>query len=60
MVGYGSRGARAAGPRRRASLLDRALGPRGQPLAPGTVVSVGTERDGARPVTFSVTSPAGS
>jgi hypothetical protein len=38
-------------------LFDRALGTRGQPLAPGTVVSVGTERDGVRPVTFSVTSP---
>ncbi|MES9544259.1 MULTISPECIES: hypothetical protein [unclassified Actinomadura] len=37
-------------------LLDRVLGLRGQPLAPGTVVSVGTERGGVRPVTFSVTS----
>ncbi|WP_433468786.1 hypothetical protein [Spirillospora sp. CA-128828] len=38
-------------------LLDKALGGRGTPLAPGTVVSVGTERDGVRPVTFVVPSP---
>jgi hypothetical protein len=37
-------------------LLDRALGSRGEPLAPGTVLSVGAERDGVRPVTFSVPS----
>ncbi|WP_169809200.1 hypothetical protein [Actinomadura chibensis] len=35
-------------------LLDRALGSGGQRLAPGTVVSIGTERDGVRPVTVTV------
>lgn len=37
-------------------LLDRALGSRGKRLAAGTVVAVGSARDGARPVTFSVPS----
>ncbi|WP_165978289.1 hypothetical protein [Actinomadura darangshiensis] len=37
-------------------LLDEALGDRGRPLAPGTVLSAGTERDGVRPVTFTVPS----
>jgi hypothetical protein len=37
-------------------LLDKALGSGAKPLAPGTVLSVGTERDGVRPVTFSVPS----
>ncbi|WUH96200.1 hypothetical protein OHR68_21685 [Spirillospora sp. NBC_00431] len=35
-------------------LLDRALGDGGEPLAPGTVLAVGTERDGARPITLTV------
>lgn len=38
------------------TLLNKALGSGGRPLAPGTVVSVGTERDGVRPVTFTVPS----
>lgn len=37
-------------------LLDKALGSGAEPLAAGTVLSVGVERDGARPVTFSVPS----
>ncbi|TMR04753.1 hypothetical protein ETD83_08200 [Actinomadura soli] len=35
-------------------LLDKALGNGGRPLAPGTVVSVGTERDGVRPITLTI------
>ncbi|MFA1548215.1 hypothetical protein [Actinomadura chokoriensis] len=38
-------------------LLDTALGGHGRPLAAGTVLSLGTQRDGVRPVTFSVPSP---
>ncbi|WP_067805408.1 hypothetical protein [Actinomadura formosensis] len=37
-------------------LLDKALGSGATPLAPGAVLSLGTERAGARPVTFSVPS----
>ncbi|MEU8799841.1 hypothetical protein [Spirillospora sp. NPDC048819] len=37
-------------------LLNGALGIGGAPLAPGTVLSAGTERDGARPVTLVVPS----
>ncbi|GAA1873327.1 hypothetical protein GCM10009736_46440 [Actinomadura bangladeshensis] len=37
-------------------LLDKALGSGAEPLAAGAVLSVGTERDGVRPVTFSVPS----
>ncbi|MFI0371767.1 hypothetical protein ACH35V_28205 [Actinomadura sp. 1N219] len=35
-------------------LLNKALGSGGKPLAPGTVLSVGTVRDGARPITLTV------
>lgn len=35
-------------------LLNRALGSGGRPLPPGTVLSVGTEHDGVRPVTVTV------
>ncbi|CNG69967.1 Uncharacterised protein [Mycobacterium tuberculosis] len=38
-------------------LVDKALGSGAEPLAAGTVLSVGAEHDGARPVTFSVPSP---
>ncbi|QXJ25535.1 hypothetical protein AGRA3207_007043 [Actinomadura graeca] len=37
-------------------LLDAALGAGGRPVRPGTVLSVGTERDGTRPVSFAVPS----
>ncbi|TDC94980.1 hypothetical protein [Actinomadura sp. 7K507] len=37
-------------------LLNTALGSGGRPLAPGTVLSAGTEREGVRPVTFAVPS----
>ncbi len=37
-------------------LLDKALGSGGRPVAAGTVLSVGAERDGVRPVTFTVPS----
>ncbi|MER7547538.1 hypothetical protein ABTW95_31465 [Spirillospora sp. NPDC127506] len=37
-------------------LLDRALGSGARPLAAGTVLSVGAERDGVRPVAFTVPS----
>ncbi|WP_158581457.1 hypothetical protein [Actinomadura spongiicola] len=35
-------------------LLNEVLGDGARPLAPGTVVSIGAERDGARPVTITV------
>ncbi|MFD0688580.1 hypothetical protein [Actinomadura fibrosa] len=38
-------------------LLDRVLRDGGMPLPPGTVVGVGTERGGVRPVTFAVMAP---
>lgn len=38
------------------SLVNSALGGGGRPLAPGTVLSAGAERDGVRPVTFAVPS----
>ncbi|HEY8478440.1 MAG TPA: hypothetical protein VIL71_01305 [Spirillospora sp.] len=38
------------------SLVDGALGSGGRRLAPGTVLSAGTERDGGRPVSFAVPS----
>ncbi|MFI0481554.1 hypothetical protein [Actinomadura sp. 9N215] len=35
-------------------LLDKALGSGAEPLAPGTILSVGTERDDVRPITLTV------